>query len=235
MERLFGKSAWRGLARSSLGCAPLGRAGDARNERGQSMAVFACALSALLVCLALAFDFGIVNYERTRTLDMVQQAEEQCLLPSTSLAVKNSDNPGNEMCHALVKYMRQLGYDGEIDAYYYEAPSGSYGSNATQRVYVFGMTVNAETRALFGRMFEGLGNDDYVHPIIPTRVRSWSHAVAYSSTGAWRPVGAANGAILHVEAGSDGAATAPTYVSVATEDAMPGVTGELAQAEIDAA
>lgn len=227
MERLFGKSTWRDLDRSSLGCAPLGRAGDARNERGQSMAVFACALSALLVCLALAFDFGIANYERTRTLDMVQQAEEQCLLPSTSLAVKNSDNPGNEMCHALVKYMRQLGYDGEIDAYYYEAPSGSYGSNATQRVYVFGMTVNAKTETLIGAVFD-------TH-VIPTRVRSWSHAVAYSSTGAWRPVGAPNGAILHVEAGSDGAATAPTYVSVATEDAMPGVTGELKQAEIDAA
>jgi len=194
-----------------------------RGESGQTTALFACALSAILICLAFAVDLGLANFDRTRTSDQVQQSLSEATLPATSLLVKNSATPGEEMTRALAESLRREGFTGSIEAYYYEPDITA--TRKDVRVYVFGINVECETKALFGRL---LGTDG-----VPTRVLSWAHAIPYSSYETYKPATPANG-VLRVGAGDDVSAGAWTPVTDMSEYMMPGVSVEVERAVAEA-
>jgi len=191
-------------------------------EDGQVLVEFAVMIALLVLMLAFAVDFGVTNAAKARLAQVAQQAESECAQPATALAVKNSNRPGDTMTHALVKALRDSGYNGAVTAYYYEPSAAESGLEVNKRVYVYGVTLEDDVRTVFS-VGSGAGT-------IPTSARMWQYSVTYSSERTWRPYDTGSGTppspnnngYLQVKAGDSGESAVLVPVSTLTEDKMPG-------------
>lgn len=191
----------------------------AREEAGQTIPAVLVGILLVMIVAALVVDFGLAELGRTRQADALAAAEEACLSPAVSVKVKNSDEPGRDMCEALAAQLRAAGYEGAIDAYFYEPAALEAGLGQDRRAFAFGATLTSETPTLFAHL---AGVD---MPSVATR--AWTHAITYADVRTWKPASPSNG-VLHVEAGAQ-AGTWQT-VSGLDESKMPGVTAEVSAA-----
>lgn len=166
---------------------------ETRSRSGQTTAYMAIVMLVIVMLAAFAIDMGLVNLTRARQADMLQQSLEKCLEPATSLKVKNSEDPGRELCGRLAGFLRDGGYDGAVTAYYYELDPSEGGLPDNYRVYAFGATLEASTDMVLGHLY---GTD-----AATTRVQAFSAGVAYASDKIYRPASAGCGKYA-VEAGA---------------------------------
>ena len=171
---------------------------DKLDERGQSMALAVMFMLVVLIVAALVVDFGFMVLERTRQSTSLEEAEQKCMIPSVSLELKNSADPGDVMCKEMVKAIRRTGFDGSIDVYFYEIPDPLVylpDLEGERRIFVFGATLTGETPTIFASM-AGV-------KVPETVTTKWVSAQSYSNEKVYpRQPGVWNG-VYHVDAGAD--------------------------------
>lgn len=192
----------------------------ARGQEGQSMGAGIACILVVLVCCAFAVDLAFAGLERSRQIDLLNDAETKVMDPSYAIQVKNSAAPGNTACAQLVECLRDSGFDGEIEAYFYELPIADDAADESRRLYVFGAKITASTPTIFARL-SGV-------EIASVTTCSWSWASPYSSGKTFKPANASNG-ILRVAANQANG----TWTAVASPDEsiMPGVTDAIKKAK----
>lgn len=194
-----------------------------RGEHGQATVAMVLVTAATLVFAMFAIDYGAMWLEHTRQSDMLQQAEAVCMEPAAQLRVKNSSNPGRDMCTTLVGELREAGFAGEVEAYYYELTSSDGYDNPRRRPYAFGATVKSSPATMFATLV-GLAVPD-------VQSRSWTHAQFYASEKVWRPSVPTCGR-LSVGAEAPASSGSWTPAAAPNEALMPGVGEALAKARL---
>ena len=196
-------------------------AGKPADERGAVSVAFVIMLSLLLMMAAFAIDLGIAHIEKATQNDLAEQVEADQMKSANALLVKNSDTPQKDLAQGMISELRELGYAGEITAYYYEPKKAESGLDDSERVYVFGLTLTQDQPTIFGTMF---GTKE-----LTVSTTKWSWANPYAQSYTYHPTSAANG-IAHVNAGEDASKMTWSNVANMNENQMPGGKDVLATA-----
>ena len=96
-----------------------------RDESGQVVAAFAAVVTALLMMTALVVDLSPALVARLQQQESLSQAAQSCAAPASSLIVKNSEDPGGEIARQVASSMRESGFDGKVEVWFYEVPEGA--------------------------------------------------------------------------------------------------------------
>ena len=96
-----------------------------RDESGQVVAAFAAVVTALLMLTALVVDLSPALVARLQQQESLSQAAQSCAAPASSLIVKNSEDPGGEIARQVASSMRESGFDGQVEVWFYEVPEGA--------------------------------------------------------------------------------------------------------------
>ena len=96
-----------------------------RDESGQVVAAFAAVVTALLMLTALVVDLSPALVARVQQQESLSQAAQSCAAPASSLIVKNSEDPGGEIARQIASSMRESGFDGQVEVWFYEVPEGA--------------------------------------------------------------------------------------------------------------
>lgn len=217
----------RGAQRSAGGCykvrTRLAKSDPRRLEHGAAGIMFALMFLIMIAFCAFAADMGSAHVQKVTQQDLLQQTEAVQMRPQQMLEVKNSDQPGRDITLDMAKTLRELGYTGAIDAYFYEPTVAESGLDESQRVYVYGLTLTKDVPATFG--MAAFGNDH-----MTVKDSKWSWANPYAENRTWRPNHSGENGCYHVDAGAD--AANGTWVPVASmnETQMPGGGDVLRQA-----
>ena len=166
-----------------------------RDESGQVVAAFAAVVTALLMLTALVVDLSPALVARLQQQESLSQAAQSCAAPASSLIVKNSEDPGGEIARQIASSMRESGFDGKVEVWFYEVPEGA-NAKVDQANRAFAWLVRASTEvdtqlgALAGR------------PQFEVASGITGSASPYAKEKVWRPASSRNGKWT-LEAGQD--------------------------------
>ena len=119
-----------------------------KDESGQVVAAFAAVVTALLMLTALVVDLSPALVAKLQQQESLSQAAQSCAAPASSLIVKNSEDPGGEIARQVASSMRESGFDGQVEVWFYEVPEGANAKvDQANRAFASGITGSASPYA----------------------------------------------------------------------------------------
>lgn len=131
----------------------------------------------LLFAFCAVIDPACALFCKTQQESALAAAKEACMQPAFALAQKNSETPGRDVAESIVATLREGGFDGKVEVYYYEAPAALTGP--AKRLYAVGVQVSEDYETIVSR---GMGIET-----LPVASHTVFSAVPYSEERAWRP------------------------------------------------
>ena len=134
-----------------------------RSESGAISILNVIIMLVLLIALGFAFELSAALDQQNAQTNDCSAARDATMASQNLLVAKNSDDPGLAIATAAVKSLRANGFNGEVEVWFYEAPSSA---------------VPQSKRGDFN---------------IPIGAHVTAHAVPYTAGKAWRPADSGNG------------------------------------------
>lgn len=153
--------------------------------QGNILIFFAMALTVILAFVALAIDVGGAYRLSTYQQETLELSKEACQASLNYL--KFSNNPETDTGYRIVQTMKNNGYEGDVEVYYFEQPQSVTG--VTERHCVVGVNVTKDHKTGFAAV---VGIDKL--PVSNSIV--WT-SKPYSSTQVWRPTGSHSKKIVY--------------------------------------
>ena len=122
-------------------------------------------------------------------------------------AALDQQNAQTNDCSAAVKSLRANGFNGEVEVWFYEAPSSAVPQS--KRAWAWGIQTKSSLKGYFATYSLGDFN-------IPIGSHVTAHAVPYTAGKAWRPADSGNGK-YSFKAGSD----TPEYEEYTSTKELP--------------
>ena len=158
---------------------------SSNGESGMVSVLFILMAAILMIFAAFAVDMGLANIAKTQQTDKSAEVISEVMHPATAGIVKSSDTPSSDLSIAVIKNLRQNGYQGAISVYFYEPTQGESGLAQNKRLYVFCVQLNDNVNTIFGKI---IGTNT-----IPVSTIDWASAMPYSEIKVYRPNSSANG------------------------------------------
>lgn len=157
-----------------------------RDESGQVVAAFAAVVTALLMLTALVVDLSPALVARLQQQESLSQAAQSCAAPASSLIVKNSEDPGGEIARQVASSMRESGFDGKVEVWFYEVPEGANAKvDQANRAFAWLARASTEVDTQLGAL-AGRSQFEVASGITGS-------ASPYAKEKVWRPATARNG------------------------------------------
>ena len=152
-----------------------------RSESGAINILNVIIMLVLLIALGFAFELSAaLDQQNAQTND----CSAATMASQNLLVAKNSDDPGLAIATAAVKSLRANGFNGEVEVWFYEAPSSAVPQS--KRAWAWGIQTKSSLKGYFATY--SLGDFD-----IPIGAHVTAHAVPYTAGKAWRPADSGNG------------------------------------------
>lgn len=149
-----------------------------RRDEGGAIAVMAAFLCLILTAgLAFAGDAAASNAARSALVNDLSAARDATMSADVLLVAKNSDDPGRAIADAAVSQLRANGVTGEVEVWFWEAPSSQLPTG--KRSWAWGVQSSVEGATGYATIFGGSGSE--ISAFIT------AHAVPYTAGEAWRP------------------------------------------------
>lgn len=148
-----------------------------RDERGNITVMFLLFVTILFGFCAIGVDMGAAFIQKAKQDNLTQLACDEKMSPAKTLVIKNSSDPARYLSESIVETLRQNGFDGGVEIYYYEACLNDLGDR--DRLYVYGVATTSVYESIFGGI---LGKKDV--DISSFSVKS---AHPYAGDKVWRP------------------------------------------------
>ena len=178
-----------------------------RSESGAISILNVIIMLVLLIALGFAFELSAaLDQQNAQTTDC-SAARDATMASQNLLVAKNSDDPGLAIATAAVKSLRANGFNGEVEVWFYEAPSSAVPQS--KRAWAWGIQTKSSLKGYFATYSLGDFN-------IPIGAHVTAHAVPYTAGKAWRPADSGNGK-YSFKAGSD----TPEYEEYTSTKELP--------------
>ena len=161
----------------------------------------------LLIALGFAFELSAALDQQNAQTNDCSAARDATMASQNLLVAKNSDDPGLAIATAAVKSLRANGFNGEVEVWFYEAPSSAVPQS--KRAWAWGIQTKSSLKGYFATYSLGDFN-------IPIGSHVTAHAVPYTAGKAWRPADSGNGK-YSFKAGSD----TPEYEEYTSTKELP--------------
>ena len=149
-----------------------------RRDEGGAIAVMTAFLCLILTAgLAFAGDAAASNAARSALVNDLSAARDATMSADVLLVAKNSDDPGRAIADAAVSQLRANGVTGEVEVWFWEAPSSQLPTG--KRSWAWGVQSSVEGATGYATIFGGSGSE--ISAFIT------AHAVPYTAGEAWRP------------------------------------------------
>ncbi len=147
------------------------------NERGNIAPLAVIAVFLLLTVMSFAVDVGIAYCAKDRQEQTLDAARSACMDVVVSQQAKYADDPGNVVAYQIVQTIRNQGFSGPVEVWFYEAPKGAVPES--QRYWVIGMQVSQAVPTVFAQGFGYNSIEAASCRVIEAR--------PYASQKVWRP------------------------------------------------
>lgn len=96
-----------------------------RSESGAISILNVIIMLVLLIALGFAFELSAALDQQNAQTNDCSAARDATMASQNLLVAKNSDDPGLAIATAAVKSLRANGFNGEVEVWFYEAPSSA--------------------------------------------------------------------------------------------------------------
>ena len=96
-----------------------------RSESGAINILNVIIMLVLLIALGFAFELSAALDQQNAQTNDCSAARDATMASQNLLVAKNSDDPGLAIATAAVKSLRANGFNGEVEVWFYEAPSSA--------------------------------------------------------------------------------------------------------------
>ena len=155
-----------------------------RSESGAINILNVIIMLVLLIALGFAFELSAALDQQNAQTNDCSAARDATMASQNLLVAKNSDDPGLAIATAAVKSLRANGFNGEVEVWFYEAPSSAVPQS--KRAWAWGIQTKSSLKGYFATYSLGDFN-------IPIGSHVTAHAVPYTAGKAWRPADSGNG------------------------------------------
>ena len=149
-----------------------------RSESGAISILNVIIMLVLLIALGFAFELSAALDQQNSQTNDCSAARDATMASQNLLVAKNSDDPGLAIATAAVKSLRANGFNGEVEVWFYEAPSSAVPQS--KRAWAWGIQTKSSLKGYFATYSLGDFN-------IPIGAHVTAHAVPYTAGKAWRP------------------------------------------------
>lgn len=147
------------------------------DDAGNMLPLAAMSALVLFSVLAFAVDQGLAYAAKVDQENALDSARTACMDASFALVAKNEEDPGRAVALQVARTVRDEGFEGELEVWFYEAPAAD--TSEAERLWVVGMQVIEDVPTMFAR---GFGVETL--PVASHRVVT---AVPYADGAVWRP------------------------------------------------
>ncbi len=161
----------------------MNRQGVLFSARGNIAPLVIASLFVLLSVLAFSVDQGVAFAAKAWQEHALDAVRNSFMSPSHALVAKNSDHPGRDVAYGIGELLRESGFEGEIDVWFFEVPAKDF--SVSRRLWGIAIQVREESPTLFAR---GLGVES-----IPVASKTTVIAEPFSDSFTWRPDDSGNG------------------------------------------
>lgn len=180
-----------------------------RKEEGSVLLLTALSLPLLFAILAFGTDAVLAIEAKASQESALQTVQELRMAPAITLKAKNATDPGAVIAECVMTALRDEGYRGEIEVWFYEAGKADGLDDVRKRLYAFEVAVEDRIPTAFARMF-GIES----MPVASSFV-SASHP--YAEHAVWKPTTPRCG-VFRTEAGKPASSRS---FSAASLEVMP--------------
>ena len=158
----------------------IARAKGPFRERGEALVLCMAMSTILFALLVIGVDLPYALMKKTEQESALNLARDAEIAPAVGIVAKNSDDPGLVVAKALADTLREGGYEGAVEVWFYEVPASQLPPN--KRVYGYEVVLRADYEPFFARTLGETG----------MHVESSLVALSmpYAETAVWRPASA---------------------------------------------
>ena len=118
-----------------------------RSESGAISILNVIIMLVLLIALGFAFELSAALDQQNAQTNDCSAARDATMASQNLLVAKNSDDPGLAIATAAVKSLRANGFNGEVEVWFYEAPSSAVPQS--KRAWAWGIQTKSSLKGYF--------------------------------------------------------------------------------------
>ena len=150
-----------------------------RSESGAISILNVIIMLVLLIALGFAFELSAALDQQNAQTNDCSAARDATMASQNLLVAKNSDDPGLAIATAAVKSLRANGFNGEVEVWFYEAPSSAVPQS--KRAWAWGIQTKSSLKGYFATYSLGDFN-------IPMRERHGDRRIRVTESIPSKPV-----------------------------------------------